>query len=63
MDNNSQNAPGSDEYDSIHGTDHYIMTWDKLFTEPGDVYVGRNDEWLADRFQVDDLGEDYPRGV
>jgi hypothetical protein len=64
MDKNTRSSQSDyDDYDSVHGTDHYIMTWDQLFTEPGDVYVGKNDAWLADQIPADDLGEEYPRGV
>jgi hypothetical protein len=51
------------EYDSLHGTDHYLTKWDKVEADPGDVYVGKNDEWLQYEYPYNDLGEEYPRGV
>jgi hypothetical protein len=54
-----------ESYDSMHGTDHYIMKWDRYFTEPSDVYANKGDEWLMYEYPLgeEDLGEDYPRGV
>lgn len=52
-----------EEYDSLYGTDHYITKWDRIESEPADVYVGKNDLWLQYEYPFDDLGEDYPRGV
>ena len=53
------------EYDSLYGTDKYITTWDRLFTEPRDVYVmDPAEEWMVQtEYFGEDLGEDYPRGV
>ena len=54
-----------ESYDSIHGTDKYIMTWDRNFAEPSDVYANKGDEWLQYEYPLgeSDLGDDYPRGV
>lgn len=53
------------EYESMHGTDKYITTWDRIFSEPSDVYADKGEEWFeqAEPPYEADLGEDYPRGV
>jgi len=65
MDRRAQEIEYEDKignYDSMHGTDHYIMTWDRLFTEPGDVYAHGNDEWAQwENLTYEDPGDDYPR--
>ncbi len=30
----------------LYSTDKYKPTWDRIFSEPGDVYVGGGGEWL-----------------
>lgn len=67
------------EYDSMYGTDKYITKWDRLSSEPSDVYADMSDDWFLQgrtrrnpelreivdsEFLADpDLGENYPRGV
>lgn len=53
-----------DSYDELYTSDKFITKWDRITNEPSDVFVNHGDQWFDQQAQpVDDLGDDYPRGV
>lgn len=53
-----------DKYDELYTSDKYITKWDKIVNEPSDVFANKSDEWFDQQGEpVEDLGDEYPRGV
>lgn len=51
-----------EKYESMHGTNDYITSWDAMFAEPSDVYANGVDMDIFSSGAFD-TGEEYPRGV